>query len=196
MNTIEELRALIRQVETTTNAGDEVILYLPPVTYEGGLTLSRGYTIFGSQDTDRGTTFTDIVVCAAPYPHIMQLVNITFEGNGCGVGVMDYCGTALDRCTFRNWDVAAKTGESGWILSFSCTYQNNGTAIEFNCVDTWYNISEYPNNRFIDNTNALVLYQIVPMATFTFENSLFRGNENNVVNFTQQTIDLSGATVE
>lgn len=196
MNTIEDLRMLIQYIESTTTIDDEVILYLPAVIYEGGLTLGRGYTIYGSQGIKNSTTFTDTVVCSAPEPQIVQFVNITFEGNGSGTGLIDYCGTSLDQCTLRNWEVAAKTGNSGWILSFNSTYQNNRTAIEFNCVRTWYNISEYPNNRFIDNKNALVIYQIVPISTFTFENSLFRGNENNVINFTDQSIDLTGAIVE
>ncbi len=196
MNTIEDLRTLIQHIETTTTIDDEVVLYLPAVTYEGGLTLGRGYTIYGSQGTNGSTTFTDTVVSSAPEPQIVQLVNITFEGSGSGTGLIDHCGTSLIECTLRNWEVAAKTEKSGWILSFGSTYQNNQTAIEFNCFRTWYNASEYPDNRFIDNKNALVLYQIFPISTFTFENSLFRGNENLIVNYTQQSVDLSGAILE
>lgn len=196
MNTIEELRALIRHIETSSSPEDEVILYLPPVIYEGGVTLSRSYTIFGTQNAEGTTTFTDTVICSAPHAQIVQFVDTTFAGNGTGTGLIDYCGTVLDRCTLRNWDIAAKTGEFGWILSSKSTYQNNGTAIEFNCTNSWYNTNEFPDNCFLDNENAFVINKIMPIMTLTFQNSVFRGNENNVINFTDQPINLTGAIIE
>ena len=196
MHTIEELRALIGHIEATATAEDEVILYLPPVIYEGGLTLSRGYTIFAVTDADGIATFTDTVICRAPYPQIIQLVNITFAGNGSGIGLLDLCGTSLDRCTFHNWEIAAKTGKTGWILSFGSTYENNEIALEFNSVESWWNSSEYPDNYFLNNRSAIVINQVSPFTVLTFENSVFRGNEHNVVNFTDQPIDLSNAVIE
>lgn len=196
MGTIEELRALIEHIEATEPMDTEVLIYLPAVVYDGGLQLNRSYSFYGSTDGNVATTFTDTVVCAAPEPQSMRFTDIVFDGGGRGVGILDLCGTELHCCTLRNWDVAAKTGETGWILSFLSNFVHNGTAIEFNSIYSWYNISEYPNNSFVGNDAALVINRIVPMRTLVFPGSVFRDNGKNIVNYTTQTVDLSSAVVE
>lgn len=196
MNTMEELRALILQIEATATENTEVLIYLPAVTYEGQLELRHGYFFFGSVEDGNCTTFTDTVTCAAPLYQFVRFADVVFDGRGWGTGVIDHCSTELHHCTFRNWDVAVRTDRTGWIFSAGSSYIGNGTAIEFNCEESWYNTSEYPDNYFIDNENAIVIHQIGLIAPLTFPNSVFRGNQHNIVNYTQQRVDFAGAIVE
>lgn len=90
MDTAEELQALIDTIGGQANDPVAVInLYLPPVTYEGGITIrDRSLNLYGSADEGGNrTTFTGPVQVVAPDGEIAYLQDIDFVGRGSGTGL-------------------------------------------------------------------------------------------------------------
>ena len=82
MDTIEELQALVDQIAETVSPSAMVYLHLPPVHYQGGLTIrGRGVSLYGSVDEkNMRTAFTGPVVMAPEKKPVSFIQNIDFRG--------------------------------------------------------------------------------------------------------------------
>lgn len=196
MNTMEELRALISQIEAQVDPATEVIIHLPAVRYEGELELNRAFSFYGSGIGSTKTTFTDTVSCRAPESSIIGFFEIGFEGDGQGTGIEDHCGVFLGGCTLRNWEIAAMTGETGWVVPAGCVLEENGIGIQYNCRRFWFNNNEFIDDYFVNNEIAIEINRMPRVQTLVFPNTRFIGNGEVVANHIGQPTDLSGAEID
>lgn len=195
MDTMEELRALVSKIEAETDPETEVIIHLPAVRYAGTLELNRAFSFYGSKSESGMTTFTDTVICNAPESYIICFFDIAFEGNGTGTGVEDHCGVFFGGCTLRNWEIAAKTGETGWVVPAGCTFEDNKIGLQYNCRRFWFNNNEFIDDCFRYNQIAIEINQMPRTQTLTFPNTRFYGNGEVLVDRVGQPADLSGAEI-
>lgn len=196
MNTVEELQALIQEIEQTVDEQDIVNIYLPPITYEGGLVIKdRPVNLYGSTGGDQRTTFTDTVRTTETnqHPHISYFRNIDFIGTGNKVGVSASARLHLIGCTVTGW----KTGFLGygdtWVNITDCRFEGNGIGFHFNSGGVSVSHTQYNGNSFIDNQTAVLLERVPTDTLLDFGQCIFSGNETDIDNQCNQPLDISEA---
>ena len=190
LDTMDDLRALVARIEAEVSPETEVIIELPGVRYSGVLELNRSYNIVGSSaEGAERPVFTDTVICRASMGTIVSFFNVDFIGSG-GTGVEDHGGVFLQNCTLRGWDVAAATGEIGWVGVGGCTIEDNGIGLQYNTSSYWYNHDVYADNIFRGNGTAIEINSMPKSNSLTFPGTIFVDNETNIVNRTGQPLGL------
>ncbi|MBQ8263302.1 MAG: hypothetical protein IJY96_00825 [Oscillospiraceae bacterium] len=200
MNTIGELQALIDSICTTVPIDTEVTVYLPPVVYEGGLTIaSRSVNLTGSSDAAAGverTTFTGTVTVNAYAPNASTFRNIAFEVSN-GTGVLSRQSVSVESCVFRNCAVGALAEYNGWIRSVDCLFENNGVGIEINnSGNAALCNTDFVGHRFIGNAIAFRLSSCVYAESMNFIDCQFSGNGDDVVNVAGNTVTYTNCEME
>lgn len=196
MGTIEELQALLDRIDEELDSETIAYIYLPPVTYEGELRMSdRTYMLYGGTDGENVTTFTDTIYIESKYPQEAQIQNVLFAGNE-GVGIQTSKGVALWGCTFTGWKVGALALNGGWIGAQNCVFENNEVGIKFDSNECTYHDWTYSENQFLNNQVAVQLNQVPGNKTFTFQDTIFSGNGENIKNDAQHPVDMAGAEIE
>ncbi len=194
MDTIEELQALVDEIERNVASDAVVNIYLPPVTYEGGLAMEvRPVNLHGSIDGERRTTFTDTVRVAAQNQSIFYFNDIDFTGGGDGVGVSASARLHLINCAITGW----KTGVLGygyaWVNIAESRLEHNGIGFHFNSTGSSVSHTLYTGNHFLDNETAVLLENVPTNATINFGECLFSGNDKDIDNPCNQPINISEA---
>ena len=197
MNTVEELQALVDRVTEEVALPDEVDLYLPPVTYEGGLTIEgRTINLHGCTDGPQRTVFTDTVRLSAGNGPISYFYDIDFVGKGDGVGV-----SASDRfwgegCSFTGW----KTGVLGygdvWVNVIACQFRDNEVGFHFNSEGNYASHTKFNDNLFQNNGTAVLLERVPTDTVMNFQGSRFTGNGIDIDNRCDQPIDITQVIIE
>ena len=200
MNTVEELQDLVDRVSAETGAYDQLYLYLPAITYDGGLTLSRSVYLYGSVSPDgQRTTFTGPMEIAAP-TGVPYFENVAFQGDGQGVGVHargDGTRFHLVSCQVSGWETGFLATEGAWINAGETHFTDNGVAMCFDITNTpRVSDSEYSDNVFENNGTAVLIGQIPQDTVLKFPGSRFTGNGADIDNRCGQPLDLSGAVFE
>ena len=133
-----ELKAVLDQIQAETNRLDEVIVYLPPVTYTGQLELTgRSYEFHGCTDGSGRTVFTDTVqVATADSYWINYFCDIDFTGSGGGVGLSMSDNGRAERCSFTGWRTAMLGYGTAWVSLGECELRDNTTAMLLENVPT------------------------------------------------------------
>lgn len=195
MDTIAELQALLDEIDRSVDWRDEVLIYLPPVTYEGPLYLrSHSYTFFGCTDGTGRTVFTNTVHV---YPQNSYWLNffydIDFVGNGTGVGLsFGVSGRATD-CTFTGWETAVLGYDTAWVNVIGCTLEDNGIGFHFNSTGQSANHTLYNDNIFARNDTAVLLENVPTDLTLDFQGTIFTDNGIDMDNRCEHAVDLSQA---
>ena len=196
MGTTEELQALLDEISASVDRETEVNIYLPAVTYEGDLVIqNRPFNLYGSTGGDQRTVFTgSIQIDATADAAISHLEGIEFRGNGEGTAISTQARTWAINCTFTNWE----TGFYGsdWVNVIGCTFENNQIAFQFNCIEGSANHSMYNDNIFRSNGTAVLLENVPTDLTLNFQGCLFSGNQTDLDNRCQQSVDISQAIFE
>lgn len=113
-----------------------VNLYLPPVTYEGELTISkRTVNLYGGAEGENQTTFTGKLTIETGSPEMASIAGIRFIGNG-GTGLAATAGVMVRNCAFSGWDVGVEAKDGAWITPTGCTFSGNGVGLHFNSVSS------------------------------------------------------------
>ena len=197
MDTAEELQALIDSISGQVEDVAVVNLHLPPVTYEGGVTIQdRSLNLYGSTDeAGNRTTFTGPVQIVAVYSEITYLYDINFTGSG-GTGLSGSAPFRATNCTFTGWDTAVLAYGTSWANVIGCTFQKNGIGFHFDSTGKYANHSMFNDNLF-EGTEVAVQLDNVPTDTaLNFQGSVFRDNGQDIVNPCQQPLDTSKAIFE
>ena len=196
METVEALQALLDEIAQEVDPQTSVSLYLPPVTYQGGITMrDRSYALHGSTDGENQTTFTGTVYVETWQPQIAELTDLCFSGQG-GIGLSASDGVMLLGCTFTGWETAALARDGAWISAQECTFSGNGTGLHFESNRSGFSASGYFNNRFEDNETAIRILALRGTEVLDFTGSVFTGNGVDLDNPADHPVDLSGATQE
>ena len=197
MSTMDALQELMAKIEAEESPDAMVSLYLPPVTYEGRLTISnRSYMLYGTSAGDQATTFTDTVTIEEERPGHSEIHGVRFAGSG-GTGLFASRGVGIEECTFTGWDVAAAANDGAWIGVHDCDFIGNGVALQYDTGKSTLATEDCEDCLFADNGIA-VHFEHVPQQIhmLRFPRTVFRGNEEDISNNTNIITDISEAIFE
>jgi hypothetical protein len=195
MNTVEEVQALLDSLdEITGGGGNTVEIHLPPVTYDGGITIPWYIDLYGAEEGGR-TVFTGPVRMAFPNQGISWIYDIDFVGSGNGVGFSTSTRTFLQRCRFSGWRTGVLV-QDAWVSAFDCTFEENEIGLHFN-NDTGISIdSRYTRDVFRNNGTAVLLERVATGESLSFPEAVFSGNGTDIDNRCGLELDLSEAIFE
>ena len=197
MDTAEELQALIDSIGGQVEEAAVVNLHLPPITYEGGVTIQdRSLNLYGSTDeAGNRTTFAGPVRVLAAY-NITYFYDMDFVGNGGGTGLSGSAPFRATNCTFTGWDTAVLAYGTSWANVIGCTFQKNGIGFHFDSTGEYANHSMFNDNLFEGNEVAVQLDNVPTDVALNFQGSVFRDNGQDIVNSCQQSLNTSQAIFE
>ena len=198
MDTIEDLQALVEQIEAEVPLPTVVRLHLPPVCYEGGLTIqTRTIYLYGSVDgQNRRTTFRGPVVVAPEKDPQGFVEHISFQGDGTGTGLTVAADYHVEDCSFTNWDVGLLIGGEDWADPVGCLFEDNGVGFCFDSDGSYFNGNLFEGNTFLRNGTAVELLRVPGEKTLYFRNCQFSGNDADILNPADHPMDLSYAIFE
>lgn len=196
MDTIEELQALVDQIQEEIPLPTAVYLHLPPVTYEGGLTIDRrSINLYGSLgENNRRTTFLGPVVYAPEEDPLSTIQFIDFRGNGTGTGLTVEADCHVEDCGFSGWAVGLLVGGEDWADPVGCLFEENGVGFRFDSAGSYFNSNLFEGNTFLGNGTAVELLRVPGAKTLLFHDCRFQGNDADIVNPNDHPIDISYAT--
>lgn len=196
MDTIEELQALVDRLAVETDEDTMVDIYLPAVTYTGGLRLDkRAFSFYGATEGTGRTVFTGPSRVSVSNPEYVEFWNITFAGSG-GTGLHATDGVAVWFCTFTGWDVGVLSTEWSWASVHGTTFLDNDVGFQFNSHSSRLVSTEYDQCQFRNNRIGFYAKAVPGEYVLTFPDTVFSGNETDILNEAEYSMDTSGATFE
>lgn len=197
MDTVEELQALLERAVTEVKPEDELIFNLPPVTYEGTLTLPTTCTLRGCSDGSGRTVFAGSVMATPKQGYWLNyLFDIDFVGNGTNVGLSASINTMAIGCTFTGYKTGILSYGSAWTAPIGCTFTENEVGFHFNSTDGGVTRALFDNNVFTGNSTAVLLENVPTDGTLYFDGSVFSGNGTDIDNRCGYDVDISKAVFE
>ena len=200
MDTVEQLLTLVDSLpERMTNPYNTVEITLPPVRYEGGLTVD-GYdvTIYGSEDeAGNRTTFTGPVRVTGKDMGMSYLNDIDILGPGEGVGVSASARLHLTGCRVAGWRTGVLAyGDQVWINLGDCTVEDNEVGFHFNATGNQVSRTIYNDDLFQRNGTAVLLESVPNIESISFPGTRFTDNGTDIDNRCGQEVDISQAVFE
>ena len=197
MQTIEELEALMDEIEQEVSPDDTVNLYLPPVTYSEPLVLDqREYDLYGCTDGTGRTVFTQGIQLRYGSGAISFLRDLDLTGTGSEVGISAASRVWAERCNFTNLKTGMLIYGEGWGNLSECRLTNNQIGLHFNSTGQSVSDQDFENNRFEGNATAILLENVPTDVTMDFPGTVFTGNDIDIDNRCNQSLDLSGTTFD
>ncbi len=194
METMEELQTLVDRITASSDEYDQIYLYLPAVTYEGGLVMKdRCINLYGSVGPDgQRTTFTGSTQITSPRG-VREFHDIHFLGSGQDTGVRAL-GTSrlhLIGCRVSGWKTGFLAEDHAWINADETAFVDNTVGMCFNAQDTPI-VSDnfYHNDIFQGNETAVLLENVSGDAILAFPGTRFTGNGTDIDNRCGQELDL------
>lgn len=128
MDTIEDLQALVDQIQAEVPLPTVVRLNLPPVHYEGGLTITgRPINLYGTVDEkNMRTAFLGPVTVDVDRGPQCFIQNIDFRGAGSGTALTVEADGQVQNCLFTGWDTSLLVGGDNWADPMGCWFEGNG----------------------------------------------------------------------
>ena len=198
MDTIGDLRDLVDRIEAEVPLPTVVNLYLPPIWYEGGLTLDgRPINLYGSvDDQNRRTAFLGPVAVTPENGSRSIVENVEFRGDGTGTGLTVEADASVTNCGFYGWDTGLLVGGVHWANPVGCWFEDNGVGFCFYSAGDYFNYNYFEGNTFLHNEIAVDLVRVPRAREINFQNCRFSGNGNNIRNPSDYPINISYATFE
>ena len=196
LDTIEDLQELLARIDAELPPDIPVYIFLPPVVYEGGLTLeNRTCALIGSDEEDSKPVFTGTITVKAAGPEKERIEGIRFEGEGPGIAA--YVSTMASSCTFSGMETGIAVCDGGAFDPHRCLFENCGTGILYDVNDSPYTISfELDSCEFRNNRTGLYLKAFANGYAAVFNGCVFAGNGTDIQNDTEVPVDTSGAIFE
>lgn len=199
MDTVEDLQALLDQTAQEIAPSDLVYIYLPPVTYEGDLNLSRSYEFYGCTDqgADRTTLKGSVTMAgSANFYWINYFYDMDFVGDGADTGIIAPTKAWAIGCSFTGYKTGFQSQGEAWINVTECTFMENQVGLHFNATGQSASDSRYHDNQFVNNGTAVLLENVPTDITLDFAGTVFSGNDTDVDNQCDHPIDLSNAILD
>ena len=195
LNTAEEVQALLDSLnEITEGERNTVEIHLPPVTYDGGLTIPRAINLYGAEEGGR-TVFTGPVRIAPPDTRISWIYDIDFVGSGNGVGFSASARAFLQRCRISGWRTGVLV-QDAWVSAFDCTFEENEIGLHFNHDSGNPMDSRYMGDVFRNNGTAVLLERVPTRESLSFPEAVFSGNGTDIDNRCGHEVSISDAIFE
>lgn len=197
MDTLEELQALVEEIAETVEPEAVVNIYLPAVTYAGGLTMDqRPVNLYGSVEGDRRTTFTGPLRVAPKINQLLYVKHISFVGSGSGVGISTPVRLWVEDCHLTGWKTAVLSHGYGWVNTIGCLIEDNEVGLHFNSTGRSATHSMFDGNVYRNNGTAVLLENVPTDLTLNFAGTRFTDNGKDIDNPCGQPIDISQAIFE
>ena len=198
MDTIEDLQALVDQIQAEVPLPTVVRLNLPPVHYEGGLIITgRPINLYGTVDDKKmRTAFLGPVTVDVGRGSQCFIENIDFRGSGSGTGLTVEADGRVQDCLFTGWDTGLLVGGDDWADPTGCWFEDNGVGFRFDSVGDYVNGTMLEGNTFRNNGTAVELLRVPGSKTFYFNGCAFSGNGLNLSNPADHPTDLTRATFD
>ena len=198
MDTIEELQALVEQIQAEVPLPTVVHLHLPPVAYEGGLTIDgRTINLYGSLgEHNMRTTFLGPVVYKPEQDPRGFNQFIDFRGGGSGTGLTVEADCHVEDCGFSGWDTGLLIGGEDWADPVGCLFEDNSVGFRFDSGGSYVNANRFEGNAFLDNGTAVELLRVPGTKTLYFDGCRFAGNDTDLSNPAGHPVNISYATFE
>ena len=197
LNTAEEVQALLDSLEERTGGEtfNVVEIHLPPVTYDGGITIPRDVNLYGAEEGGR-TTFTGPVrIAPSRSTGISWIYDIDFAGSGEGVGFSSSARAFLQGCRISGWRTGVLV-QDNWVSAHDCTFEDNGTGLHFNNDTGSPMDSRCMGDVFRNNGTAVLLERVPTEVSLSFPETVFSGNGTDIDNRCGQEVDVSQAIFE
>lgn len=193
MNTIEQLQQLLDTLSQELDSDVVVNLYLPAVTYDGGISLNRrAINLYGSSSNGAQTTFRGSLSVQTHQPAPSNFHNIHFAGNE-EVGVLAGAAVYLENCTFSGWKTGLKTVSGGSFILHNCLFENMRVGAQYATNQYHYFSPVFNDCIFRNNGIGFWLSELPTDATLCFPGCVFEENGINIQNDTGHSLDLSSA---
>ena len=198
MDTIEDLQALVDQIQEEVPLPTVVHLHLPPVVYDGGLTIDkRTINLYGSKGEDNiRTTFLEPVVYMPEEDPQGSIQYIDFRGGGSGTGLTIEADCHVEDCGFYGWDTGLLIGGEDWADPVGCLFEDNGVGFCFDSSGSYINANRFEGNAFLRNGTAVELLRVPGAKTLYFDGCRFAGNSVDLSNPADHPVNISYATFE
>lgn len=198
MDTIEDLQALVDQIQEEVPLPTVVRINLPPVHYEGGLTITgRPINLYGTVDDKKmRTAFLGPVTVDVDRGPQCFIENIDFRGSGSGTGLTVEADGRVQDCLFTGWDTGLLVGGDDWADPTGCWFEDNGVGFRFDSVGDYVNGNMLEGNTFRNNGTAVELLRVPGAKTLYFNGCVFSGNGTDLSNPANHPTYLSRATFE
>ena len=197
MENMEQLQSLLKQIEETEDPETMVTVYLPAVTYEGGLHFNtRSFKLVGSTSGDRQTTFTGGCTVELRKPQIAEFESIAFVGHGTGTGISASEGVILLDCRVAGWEIGANAQQGSWIAAFGTTFEENGIGLQFDSISSSMVYPTYEFDSFLNNGTAVSLLRVPQTQELSFPGCVFSGNETDFYNPAGRSVNTQDAAFD
>ena len=198
MDTMDDLQALVDQVNETITSDVIVYIHLPAVTYEGSLLLEqRSMNLIGSEGPDGArTTFTGTLQATAQNGYICQFQNLCFTGDGEGVGVSASARINFNHCQFTGWRTGVLCYGSSWVNIKDSVFEDNTVGFHFNSTSDNRNDHMYSGNLFRRNGTAVLLESVPGDQALYFEGTRFSRNGADIDNRCGHEVSIAAAIFE
>ena len=196
LNTMEEVQALVREIESGGHEDSVVTINLGPWTYSGDLEISsHAVNLTGTEDNGAKTVIEGTVYAGSKEPFAGEIMNIVFEG-GSGAGVVDRCGTFVTSCEFNGLDNGIYVPNNGYAMPSGCTFRNCRVGFYFSSMDSLTKRPLFDGNIFTGNQTAVLLENVPGDDILMFDGCVFEGNGTDIDNRTGHELDLRGAEMK
>ena len=198
MDTMEELQALVDEINETIPSDIIVYLHLPAVTYEGSLVLEeRSMNLVGSENPDGSrTTFTGTLQATAQKGYICQFKDLDFTGPGEGVGVSASARINFTNCRLSGWRTGVLCYGNSWVNLKDCVFEGNTVGFHFNSTSDNPNDHMYSGNLFQNNETAVLLESVPSDQALYFDGTRFSRNDTDIDNRCGQEVSIASAIFE
>lgn len=198
MDTMEDLQALVDEINGTITSDIIVYIHLPAVTYEGSLLIEqRSMNLIGSEGPDGArTTFTGTLQATAQKGYICQFQNLRFTGDGEGVGVSASARINFNDCQFTGWRTGVLCYGSSWVNIKNSVFEDNTVGFHFNSASNNRSDHMYSGNLFRRNGTAVLLESVPGDQALYFEGTRFSLNGADIDNRCGHEVSIAAAIFE
>lgn len=194
LNTMEDLRALLKRIDEEVPAETVVDIYLPPETYTGDLGITtRAVNLYGCSDGSGRTVIEGSLTVGTHFPDNVMLHDLDFVGSG-GAGLTASASAVINHCSFTGYDIGADVEDGGMIGVEACTFRQNGIGFRYN-TNSYYSFkTAFPNSVVEDNGIGVQFLNCPGSTLLDFVGTVFSNNTTDIYNPISYPIETSLAT--
>ena len=198
MAAMEDLQALVDQINETITSDVIVYIHLPAVTYEGSLLIEqRSMNLIGSEGPDgTRTTFTGTLQATAQKGYICKFQNLCFAGDGEGVGVSASARINFNDCQFTGWRTGVLCYGNSWVNIKNSVFEDNTVGFHFNSTSNNRSDHMYSGNLFRRNGTAVLLESVPSDQALYFDGTRFSRNGADIDNRCGHEVSIAAAIFE